>query len=437
MLFLVLLMKEKIKSFLKDHNKVVLSISVVLILSLVYAEFVLSLSILAFLLYGIYSWIKKEKRDFNAFPHFVSWIKQGQRLPLIVLTLMFFYPLTSFFYSEDLTQFWTLIRIRIPFLLFVLPFLFIPPISKNTYTKIHYVLIVGMTFSCLLVLINYVLDYEVINSALSRGKTIPTPIHHIRFSLLVSLAASIGIYYILEYYRRKPLQIKWWIFGSTVFLIISLHILSVRSGLLVFYSSSLFLLLRYMYLQKQIVKGVILISILFLLPMIAFYTVPSFKNKIDYMQWDLQMLRSGNLGEYSDSQRFRSLYIGMKIACENPVFGVGGGDLRKTVGKMFSARYGIKDKKIKPHNQLVSIFASTGILGLVILLFSFFLPFFYKDNYSRPQLIVFGIVFFLSFLVENTIDGAVGTAMYLFFLLINLNYLTGKNNEDRIDTILS
>ena len=79
-----------------------------------------------------------------------------------------------------------------------------------------------------------------------------------------------------------------------------------------------------------------------------------------------------------------------------------------------------------PHNQLISIFAGTGIIGLVIFLAAFFFPLFYKKNFRQPLFLALHAVVFMSFFMENTIENNFGISMYLFFLLVGLNYLQNR-----------
>jgi O-antigen ligase len=82
-----------------------------------------------------------------------------------------------------------------------------------------------------------------------------------------------------------------------------------------------------------------------------------------------------------------------------------------------------------PHNQLISIFAGTGIIGLIIFLAAFFYPLFYKKNFRQPLFLALHAVVFMSFFMENTIENNFGISMYLFFLLMGVNYLFNQKTQ--------
>ena len=60
---------------------------------------------------------------------------------------------------------------------------------------------------------------------------------------------------------------------------------------------------------------------LFLLPIIGYHTIPSFKAKGNYMRWDWKMYQEGTGAEYADSGRLTSLKVGYDIFKANPWFG--------------------------------------------------------------------------------------------------------------------
>ena len=93
------------------------------------------------------------------------------------------------------------------------------------------------------------------------------------------------------------------------------------------------------------------------------------------------------------------------------------------VRKIYNAYYMEKFSFRKPHNQLISIYAGTGIVGLFLFLFAFFYPLFYQENYRNPLFLTLHAIIFMSFMTENTIENNFGISLYLFFLLIGINHL--------------
>ena len=85
----------------------------------------------------------------------------------------------------------------------------------------------------------------------------------------------------------------------------------------------------------------------------------------------------------------------------------------------------VKERKM-PHNQFVYVYAGTGIIGLLGFLFALFYPLLYKKAYREPIFFAFYIIVLASFIVENTIENSLGAGFFAFFLLLGLNYWSGK-----------
>lgn len=115
----------------------------------------------------------------------------------------------------------------------------------------------------------------------------------------------------------------------TLFLLVFIHVLSVRSGLLVLYLALLVWLLRYVFLTRRWAVAAALGIMLVLLPAAAYQTFPSFRNKLAYARWDLLQHQQGTGANYSDSDRLTSWKAGWEVGKKNPLFGVGAGDLKR------------------------------------------------------------------------------------------------------------
>ena len=111
--------------------------------------------------------------------------------------------------------------------------------------------------------------------------------------------------------------------------------------------------------------------------MIAYKTIESFHAKVDYARRDLQMYALGLGKDYSDAERIISFEAGLKIGNKNPLFGVGAGDLKEEI-EAYYIEQGIDISTPKlPHNQFISVYAGTGLVGLVLFCVAFFYPLWY------------------------------------------------------------
>ena len=342
---------------------------------------------------------------------------------ILAVTIPFLIVLVTALWSGDLDYTLERLRIKIPFLILPFAFMSIPKFSRRELLFVLYFLVLVMFVACLYVGMNYIAHFEAINDMIGRGKPIPTPSNHIRFSLVLSTSILAGIALLHENFSLRYAWERYMIGGVTLFLFAFIHVLSVRSGLAVLYISIFSLGVWYVYQTRRYALGAGMLMTLLILPLVAYQTIPSFQTKLHYAQWDLKQYLQGTGKDYSDSERFTSVEVGLKIGNQHPIIGVGAGDLKSEVRRLYAGEYGEIAAPKMPHNQFVSIYAGAGLCGLLIFLAGFLGPLVYRHNYRNILFLVFHIMIFFSFMMENTIENNFGVSFYLLFLLLGLNYL--------------
>jgi O-antigen ligase len=347
----------------------------------------------------------------------------------LVVTLFFFLILITGIYSSDMNYWLERLRIKLPFLLLPFAFASMPQLKEKEYLSIFYFYLILLFGSSLLVGFDYWQNYEVITDNLGKGQTIPTPVNHIRYSLMMAFSVIGGVVLFFRNFYWKWIWEKWLILGMTVFLFIFIHVLSVRSGILVLYASLLFLSLRFAFLQKKYLLGMTSVIVLLCIPTLAYQSIEGFKQKVDYTVWDWQQSYYNLPLRSSDASRLISFKVGLEICQKEKWLGVGAGDLRKEVHQIYDQRFpDITDKKM-PHNQFISVCAGMGIIGLAIFILAFFFPLFYKKIKPDALFITLHLIIFASFFTENTIENSVGVGFYVFFLLLGIHFLSKEKNS--------
>ncbi len=399
------------------------------------AEFVLSVSMIGLLLLAFFELrIEGPKvslhlrgtllQNFRKYWHYKAWL---------AVSAPFLLVLVSWLWSSDLTYTLERLRIKLPFL--VLPFAFasMPALRKREIYTILYFLLIVMSVISLYVLLQFAANFETVMDELGRGGHLPTPSNHIRFSLVLALSIIGGLALFLEGFHFARPSERWLTGSLTLFLFVFIHVLSVRSGIASLYAALLVMGVFFVFVKKRYALGLLGITSVVLLPVLAYHLLPSFKLKVDYARWDYLQFEQGIGENYPDSERLNSMRVGLEIAKTRPLFGVGAGDLRSEVKKMYEeGRAGGYDFKM-PHNQFVSVLAGTGAVGLALFLAGFFFPLFYRKNYLNPLLLALHAVVFMSFFVENTIENNFGVSLFLFFLLIGLNYQASAGWDESED----
>ncbi|MFN0176119.1 MAG: O-antigen ligase family protein [Saprospiraceae bacterium] len=361
----------------------------------------------------------------------VSFGRLFQRSELLVLLLLLLAPALSFFWSDDKAYWLRLVQTRLPFLVLPWAFANLPPLSERQWKSVLYLLVWFMVGMCIAIGINFLWHFDAIIEGLGRGNPIPVPRSHVRFSLVVATAILAG-----GWLWQQGFWLRWaWerkvLLAAVGFLFVFLHILSVRSGLFSLYAALLFALLRYVWISKRWFAGLAALGILAAGLWVATETVPSLKMRIAYMKYDWDRFTTKDDGHlYSDAVRWISLQSGWSLWQQNPIIGTGAGDLlietKRVTAKMFP---NYSQEPRLPHNQFVFIMASTGLLGLFLSLVAFFWPIYYGRK--NMLLLAFQVMAFASFLIECTLENAIGAAWWLFYSLYFLS-CTQKNPSGNI-----
>lgn len=337
-------------------------------------------------------------------------------------------------YTTDLNYANKVVFTYSPFFFMPIAFGAIQPFSKRQYTLLLYLYVLIVFLASSAILGNYFIHYDEMNLALKQGQAITTPYHeHIRFSLMICFSICILIYLRMKsYYLYRPaIEAKLQVILA-VTLAIYLHVLSVRSGILSLYLC-LFVIAIYLavHYKKYMIAAAIILFII-AAPILSYQFITSIHNKVNYMLWDIEQLKNNKSKNYSDAERIVSILAGYKVLKANPIMGVGTGDIKIEMNKIYDKDYAWINplNRKMPHNQFLWTLASNGILGLIALIISISTALFYKANYKNILLICFFIISISSFLYEHTLQTQVGVAYYVICLLIILNYLRGKEDVD-------
>ena len=174
----------------------------------------------------------------------------------------FFLVLFTAIYSSDGDYTLNRLQVKIPFLVLTFAFAGLPVGEKRTYFQLHYLLLVLMCMAAVPVVVEYVSDPSLYNDLLRQGRHLPTPSNHIRFSMVGALAFCSGLYLYQQRFVWRSQKERFLQVVMLIFLFGFLHLLAVRSGLLVLYVGILFSLARYIFLSRQWIRGGLLVFLL-------------------------------------------------------------------------------------------------------------------------------------------------------------------------------
>lgn len=325
--------------------------------------------------------------------------------------------MASGMWSEDLSYYLVRLRVKIPLLLVPCIAYLLPDIGYKTYRSCLIIFCTALAVSVLQYLFSMVGHTSEVVDHIRSGDVWPTPVNHIRYSLMISLGFLIGLIMGTEYDSRR--RVIW--YSLALFFFIALHILAVRSGL----ATSYILLIVYCCFRAVrrkewtllIIPGYLGIMVLVALQL------PFIQSEIYYSREATLKSKTENHSHlYSDGDRRQSILSGIAIAKDHLWLGVGAGDLLHVMEEeMKGTEY--NKKVILPHNQYLTYWLASGIVGLALFVFSLMGCFFWAKFWKSSFLWVHFVLILLSMLVENTMESALGVAIMIYPLLIGILYL--------------
>ncbi|MEM1214887.1 MAG: O-antigen ligase family protein [Bacteroidota bacterium] len=423
------------KAFTVTHRQLILFFSMVLVCALILSPFLLSVGMIALAVLGVFELSVQEGRPHVRW-HYAGWqrLRNLHQHPVFgVLLLIMLVPLLRFWPVDHPDYLLERLRIKVPFVVLPLAFVMLPRFDRRMLTTIFYTLLTCLFVTSLGVLFNYLQNYEVLTEILRRGHHIPTPRNHIRYSLLLAWGIVVGVHVYAEDWRLRYAWEPKIVLGITLYLFFFIHLLSVKSGLLILYICLLWMVLRWTAERRSLAYGLLALAGLVLVPILANYLIPSFANKVDYFLYDIHQFLAGQGADHSDSGRLASYDAGIHVIQEAPFWGVGTSNIKAEITAYFQAHYPTYPQAFMPHNQFMYSWGSYGIIGAIVVYAAFLYPLFHRRNYRHHLFAVFMLSMLVITTIEHALENAVSIGHYLFFLLVFLSYLNRQpaTNENR------
>jgi hypothetical protein len=353
------------------------------------------------------------------------------RTPFLwAMTLLFLLPFLSAFWSEDFSKWSQVSRIKLPLLVFPFCFAMLQDWPARAWRKTGWIFLSAVVAGATWSLIQYISHMQSIHTGYLSAGVILTPVgnDHVRFSLMVCLAIITA--FLLYFPGKEDSENRGRIIllTSSIFLIIFLHILAARTGLLCFYGS-VFVMGCWILLKKMHwVKGLSLLLLLILLPLAAYFIFPTFKNRVSYIHYDFSLVRKDIYRQGSnDGNRVRSIEAGIDLLLKHPA-GVGFGDIPRQTNAWYDIHYPamVQADRIIPCSEFILYGAGAGWIGLLVFIFVMVLPFFIKTLNRHPDWWMINLSFFLSYLFDMGLEVQYGVFLHAFMLCWFFFWLNGS-----------
>jgi O-antigen ligase len=329
--------------------------------------------------------------------------------------LLFLYIFINPYGGNDTTYLIERIQIKFPFLILPFAFLNYNNVDRRTISTLFTILLFLIIGIQLYSLNPFIGNADAYQELLRTGRSIETPGNHIRFSLLSAFVILGNIHFSLSKLNSRFYLLAW---AFIIVSILLLHLMGVRTGLLIFYTG-IIAYGTFMLIHKQRYKLLITTSILILLlPYFSYNFNNGFKNKIDYMFYDIQQFKEGKGQDFADSGRLVSLSVGYQLWRNNMIFGVGMSNMRPSVKDAINASFPGYHSNLLPHNQFLFVLVSSGSIGFLMFLSGLIIPWIIGKLYKHAYLFMMFICFAITLMIDHLFEGTVGVISYLLLLLI-------------------
>ncbi len=343
---------------------------------------------------------------------------------LVGVALVAIYAIT-YFWSDNKADWETRLQTKLAFLLLPLAFYFLPRFSTKQLqliTVIFALAFLGCALYSLSFLVRdpayYIHQYKV-------SDILPTlPKHdHIRASLAIALFIIWGVY-VWPFLESRPL--KWFIALSIAILVVYLHILAAKSGLVSLYLFFIGWSFYMLFFGRKIIGLIILLSI----PVIFFLAnglMPTFHERINYIKYSIFMQEHGDhSGRFGDNNRLYSYKIAVDLIKKHPLTGVGTGDIKSSMDTGYAARYPEVPAmaRLIPHNEFLVVGLGCGIPAMILFSIWVFMPLAsLKKNRQSFFFFMAWLILLLQLMIEPVLEVQMGVFVYLFFLLLQKHEL--------------
>ncbi len=302
-------------------------------------------------------------------------------------------------------------------------------LSKKQWKTGIWLLSIAVLLCCLWSNWQYVIDKDAIIKSYLVARIIPVALDndHIRFSWLVVLT-MIVLYYQLKFQSTQKEKIT----GGIILLLLGayLHLLAAKTGLLCLYVALLIELFSLLFQKKQWKTGLLTFIIIAAAIFIAYQSIPTLHNRVQYAVWNFHQYSNGKFEEGSaDGDRILSMRAGWDITQKHPVAGVGFGDIKSSITQWHQQFHPLsKDyERFSPTNEWLVFSAGSGWFGAILFSIGLIilLSFFSLKNIFSVSLCT---ILLIPLITDDSLEGQYGVAIFSIFLC--LGYDLNRHSND-------
>lgn len=335
--------------------------------------------------------------------------------------------LISGFWSRDSGRWFSLLRANLPYVALPVAFVLWPQyLRQRRNLFIRQFVFAAVALSMYLVFL-FVIHPAQVLSEIREGGSFQMPVHHVHTSLFLAIAGVLG----WEEWGRHGFRTRqYWLFGvGMVVIIAGIHLLAVRTGLVLFYLGSIGTFLWNKNYHHK--RGLLAIGIFGVLMVMALWFIPSVWERWQYFLEDVRNYEGSSWWFYSDAVRWKSNLLGWEIFRESPWWGVGMGDV---LDEMHMSFYSLHEIRIweYPHNLWITFLVGSGVIGFALLNLALGQLFIRVRRYGSLSFRLIFFLYLVSCLVENTLLTSLGSAAFVLIFLFAIDSAPDEVPADRV-----
>jgi len=344
-----------------------------------------------------------------------------------LLVLLFLLPFISSIWTTNRAQWLQAIQIKLPLFFLPLGFMAVGQIPKIWLRRIVWSFILCAVLASAWSITGYLLSSPEVEQNYLRSTLMLTALSndHVRFSWMVAIAALGAM--LLSQEEAGKLRI-WLLRGMAIFLVLYLHLLAARTGLLAFYMAAIgWLLVRSIRNRKP--GPAILAAGILLLPVFAFWMLPTFQNRVRYVLYDFGFFSKAHYATgMNDAIRVISWRGGWNVWKQSALIGTGFGDLQESLKTWYLQEYPamLPTEYLLPGNEWLVYMAATGIAGGLLIISLIIAPFLLKK--SGPGVLI-GACLPALLLFDAALEVQYGVFLFCFVTLFAQSWLQSSEQD--------
>jgi hypothetical protein len=368
---------------------------------MLWSRALLSMAMMAFFLVTVVSRFKESR---EAVGH--SWWMK-------LMILLFIIPALTVFWSEDSSQWLRSVQVKLPLLFMPLAIPVFMGMGRRIKNSLLFTLCGLIVLSSFYSYWNY-FSTPGMNELYLKAKVLPVAMSndHVRYAWLLVIGYTWLLYALLKGGIKGKMKIIG--YGLLVYIAVFIHVLAAKTGLMGFYIVNAVAILTMVPAKLRFASILLFLSI----PLIGWFLLPSFQNRVKFVVWDYQNYSRGSYVEgLSDGPRILSYQAGADVFSRHPLTGVGSGDVLSETWQWYdvNAPFLKNYERLLPSNEVLLYACAGGILAAIVCLIALFYPFFMKNIRGNMLWFCFHITSVIGFMYEIGLEVQHGVFLYGFF----------------------